>query len=76
MEKRLLFGFLLGLFAFAQSPLGTVTGVAFDPSESPVANARVSLLNQGTGLGIETRTNQAGVYAFPNLPAGDYRLPR
>jgi hypothetical protein len=75
MANRVLF--LLSVLcacAWAQSPLGTVTGVAFDPSGSPVPKARVTLKNQDTGLARDVDTNQAGIYSFPNLPPGPYRL--
>jgi len=58
----------------AQSPLGSVTGLALDPSGAPVPEARITLENAATGVRQETRTNAAGLYAFPNLTPGAYRL--
>jgi len=59
---------------YAQSPLGTVTGVALDLSQAPIPNARVVVANQSTGVSRETKTNEAGIYSVPNLPPGDYKL--
>ncbi|HEY1242471.1 MAG TPA: TonB-dependent receptor, partial [Bryobacteraceae bacterium] len=69
----------LALFTFAialsaQTPLGTVTGLAMDPSGSAVPNAKVTLSNEETGRKQTATTNDAGVYSFPNLPPGTYRL--
>ena len=66
--------FCLSAISFAQSPLGTVTGVAIDPSGAPVPNATVTLKNQDTGITREVKSNAAGVYAFPNLAPGHYKL--
>ncbi len=62
------------VLVWAQSPLGTVTGLALDPSEAPVPSARVVLENRATGVRWETQTNAAGHYLFPNLPPGEYTL--
>lgn len=61
-------------FLSAQSPLGTVTGLASDPSGAVVANATVNLTNTQTGGKLSARTNTAGVYSFPNLLPGQYKL--
>lgn len=60
--------------ALAQSPLGSVTGLALDPAGAPVPEARISLENTATGVRQETRTNSAGNFAFVNLSPGPYRL--
>ncbi len=72
---------VLGLFLLigtlpllAQSPLGSVTGLATDPSGAPVPQAQVALTNAATGVKRETRTNATGNYVFTNLPPGDYSL--
>ncbi len=73
--QRVLVISLVGLGgASAQSPLGTVTGLAMDPSGAAVANAQVSLTNIQTSSKVGVKTNSAGVYSFPNLLPGDYKL--
>lgn len=65
---------LLSAAAWAQSPLGVVTGLVADPSGMPVPGAAVVLENTATGARLEARTNAAGNYAFVNLTPGVYRL--
>jgi len=71
-------GFLSCLLAafslFAQSPLGTVTGLAIDPSASPIPGATVRLMNVNTGIEVQATTNASGAYSFPNLLPGDYQI--
>jgi hypothetical protein len=58
----------------AQSPLGTVTGVASDASGAPVPGAAVVIRNQDTGVDSEVKTNAEGVYSAPNLRPGSYKI--
>lgn len=60
--------------AAAQSPLGTVAGIAVDPSSTPVAGAELTLTNTGTNSRQIVKTNPGGAYVFPNLIPGVYRL--
>ena len=60
--------------AFPQTPLGTVTGLAIDPSGAVVPSASVKLTSEDTGVARTTSTNNAGAYSFPDLPPGPYRL--
>jgi hypothetical protein len=72
--SRLAIVLLVCLLSYAQSPLGTVTGVATDQSGGVVPNARITILNLDTGVQYEANTNAAGVYSFPNLPPGKYKV--
>src|SRR5690348_3522621 len=63
-----------GLISQAQTPLGTVTGLATDPSGSAVAGASVILTNRDTGVKLSSQTNQSGAYSFLNLPPASYTL--
>src|SRR5258708_26628062 len=74
MLRNPVFLLLFALASYAQSPLGTVTGVAADATSAPVPNASVSLLNEDTGITVETTSNAAGIYSFPNLRPGKYKL--
>ena len=58
----------------AQSPLGTVTGLASDPSGAAIPQAKVTVTNKQTGVASVTATNAAGAYTLPNLPPGSYQL--
>lgn len=74
VSKAGVFVFLCGVIGPAQSPLGTVTGVAVDPAGAVVGEAGVELESLDTGIKRTTRTNSSGAYVFPNLPPGNYRL--
>ncbi len=73
---------LLCLFAVAPTALysqlsstsGLVTGVVMDPSKAVVPGAEVTLQKLGTGVVQTTVSNNAGVYVFPAVAAGDYTL--
>src|SRR5436305_14817112 len=65
---------LLALCCYAQSPLGTVTGIATDASTAPVPSATITLINEGTDIKVESNSNQSGVYSFPNLTPGKYHI--
>jgi uncharacterized protein (DUF2141 family) len=56
-------------------PSGSIEGVVIRAGTTPVAvleNARLELA--GVGDPVVGRTDSAGRFAFPNLPAGNYRL--
>jgi len=58
----------------AQTPLGTVTGLAIDPSGGVIPGASVKLTSEETGVERTAATNNAGAYSFPDLPPGGYKL--
>jgi hypothetical protein len=68
----LLSGLLLSHVAFAQRDLGAITGTITDPSGAGVSNARVSIVEQSTGLSYEVQADQEGTYVRPLLPPGTY----
>jgi hypothetical protein len=74
MRKAFLAPILFCLSAAAQTPLGTVTGLATDPSGSAVAGAAVTLTNPDTGIKRTAATNAAGAYTFPDVAPGSWRL--
>jgi hypothetical protein len=54
---------------------GELTGLVTDPSGASVSRATVTLTNNATGAVRETKTTDAGVYRFPDLPViGAYNL--
>src|SRR6476620_4402514 len=60
--------------ALAQSVSGTILGTVTDPTGAVISNAKITVINEGTGL---TRTVQAdanGEYTFPSLPTGRYTV--
>ena len=54
---------------------GELTGLVTDPSGASVPKVAVRLTNSATGAVRETKTSDAGVYRFPDLPVvGTYAL--
>ena len=71
---RGLFAFFLCLPAMAQFDTAEVLGTVRDKSEAAVANATVTLSNQGTGIRATTQTGADGSYAFSNVKIGVYNI--
>jgi hypothetical protein len=67
---------ILSAAASAQSDLGTgaISGTVQDTSQAVVAGAQVTVTNKATGLVRPTRTNEAGQFNVPVLPAGVYTV--
>ena len=58
---------------FAQSA-ATLGGRVMDSSQAVIPGAEVTAFNVDTGVETRTTTNNAGVYNFPNLQSGTYRI--
>jgi Carboxypeptidase regulatory-like domain len=75
---RRLFGF--GLVAIlcssvsAQLPTSTLNGTVVDPQGAAVANAKVSIANEATGVMREVNSDAQGFYTFANVPPGVYTV--
>jgi Carboxypeptidase regulatory-like domain len=74
---RKIFAFLiatltLGSVALAQPRAETLQGKVVDQLGGVIVNAVVSL--NGYGVRSSARTNQQGVFSFPNVPSGRYTL--
>src|SRR5208282_1943379 len=65
---------LLARAAFAQSTSGTILGTVKDPGGSVVAEAVVTLQNQGTSATRSTITSDTGSFQFVNLDVGTYQV--
>jgi hypothetical protein len=69
--------FCLALFATvlcAQTGVGQIQGTVGDPSGAVVPGAEVVLVNVETENRFQTTSSGAGVYVFPSLLPGEYRL--
>src|SRR5262245_17635259 len=64
----------LCVYGLAQSTNASLTGVVTDKAEAIVSGATVTGQNVKTGVVTTTTTNGAGVYVFPSLQPGDYRV--
>ena len=57
-----------------QASSGSLSGVVSDPNGALVPGAKVVATNATSGLQSETKSSEAGVYVFPNLPVGIYEV--
>src|ERR1035441_2959119 len=65
---------MAGIQSFAQLPTGTILGTVKDPTESVVANAKITATNSDTGATRASTTGSDGAYRFSALPVGNYRI--
>ena len=59
---------------YAQVAGATLSGVISDDSQTPVANASVSVTNVATGVVRKSKTDKDGQYTVPNLLPGTYDM--
>src|ERR1043165_1499080 len=60
--------------AWGQFDTGSITGTVFDPTGRAVPGAKIKLFKSDIGLLIEAATNESGIYEFPAVRVGAYRL--
>jgi len=60
--------------AWAQAVTGTILGTVTDSTGAAVANAKVSIVNEGTGLTRVVTADANGEYTAPSLPTGHYTI--
>ena len=64
-------GVLLGQ---TQSTTGTIAGTVLDPSGAAVPNATVAVMNTGTGIERQVKSDADGRFQFPALTPGSHVL--
>jgi hypothetical protein len=78
MKKTALrFALVATLFAvcgFAQRDLGTITGTITDPQGAGVPSAKVTILENATGLSYTVIANETGEFVRPLLKPGTYSV--
>lgn len=75
MSLRTLFlATLLVLPAVPQGADAVLTGTATDPSGAAVPGAGITALHLATGVSQTAETNPSGIYVFPSLAPGVYRV--
>jgi hypothetical protein len=62
------------IVAMAQSTTGTLRGQVLDPQGATIANVRVKVTNQDTGVISNTVASSAGTWNFPSLIPGRYSV--
>jgi hypothetical protein len=60
--------------AYAQSGTSAIAGLVKDASGAAVPAAQITVVNEGTGVVVETVTNQDGAYRVSALVPGRYRV--
>src|SRR5580693_1964069 len=66
--------FCAGATALGQAGSGGVSGLVTDPSGAVVPGAAIVLQNEATGVRQNTVSTAAGLYSFPSVPPGTYRV--
>ena len=61
-------------FLSAQGTTGRIVGRVSDPGGAVLANVKVTLVNEGTSVSRDGKTNDSGDYDFVEVPVGTYRL--
>ncbi len=66
---------LLGSFvAYGQVSTASINGTVKDPQGAIIAGADLLLTNTQTAVRLRTKSTEAGIYRFQNVPAGLYTL--
>jgi hypothetical protein len=65
---------LSGTAVYAQSDTATISGRITDQSGAVLIEAHVEVTDVSTGVSLSTVTNSDGIYVFPNLHPGLYRM--
>src|SRR5882757_4413351 len=65
---------LSGLSAMSQMAMGRFSGVVTDSDGGAIPGASVQIVNQETLVKRDAKTDEAGAYAVPSLPAGRYQI--
>ncbi len=71
---RLLLFSLVANFTWAQSETATVSGQVVDPSGLNITGAQVKLVDIDRETSTSTTTNNIGLYTFPSVRPGRYRI--
>src|SRR6476620_1500328 len=61
-------------FAQSQAQNAQIEGTVTDPNRAAVPTASVTVRNVETGTTRTSTTDESGVYRFPLLPLGTYRI--
>jgi len=73
-KTALFFALAVAGLLWAQSPLGTITGVVTDAQQARVPNAEIVATRVGTNISYRTTSAEDGTYTLANLPVGTYEV--
>ena len=78
MRPSLWLGLVAAMFvatpAWPQASSSTVRGSVMDQTQSAIPAATITMTNSATNLTRETQSNAAGLYVFPGVIPGPYRI--
>jgi hypothetical protein len=72
--RRAAFIVLWPALVFAQAGSSSITGVVTDSTGGVLPGVSVKVVNEDTGIFVDTLTNEAGIYRIPALVPGTYRV--
>jgi hypothetical protein len=58
--------------ALAQSGAGSIQGTVTDATDAVIQGASIHVVNQATGVAVDTKSNSVGFYQVPSLFTGTY----
>src|SRR5712691_932051 len=67
-------GLCLPIGIVSGQTFGEITGEVKDQSGAVAPNASITVTNTATNASRNTRTNEAGIYSFPDLVPGNYQV--
>jgi hypothetical protein len=70
----LLAGLALPSALLAQSGVGAIQGTVTDATSAAIPGCSVHVVNQATGVAVDTTSNSVGFFNVPGLFAGSYKL--
>src|ERR1044071_605467 len=59
---------------FAQNATGAINGMVKDQNSAVIANAVITAKNKATGASRNVNAGNDGLFAFENLPPGEYEV--
>src|SRR5579859_7445750 len=65
---------LASAYSSAQTDQGAITGVVQDSTGAVIPNAQVTATSIDTGLALQTKSNNSGVFVFSPLKIGNYTV--
>jgi hypothetical protein len=65
---------LLAAPAWPQASVGSVRGTVHDATKAVIPGVSVVLTNTVTGVQLKTVTNEVGIYVFPSVVPGPYKI--
>src|SRR5258708_39155074 len=72
--RFLILSFLFLSLSVGQSPNGTISGIVHDPSDRPIPDAEIIIVNDLTNIQYQTKTSDEGMYLVTKLRPGPYRI--